>query len=392
MDTPRLPLLTVAIVILAPLTFLSAAEGDRLPGLLWIGVALGVTLYHAAFGFTSAYRRAFVDKDLSGLAAQAVMLILAMLLFAPVLAQGQAFGQGVGGAIAPVGLSMAFGAFLFGMGMQLGDGCASGTLYTAGGGSARAALVLLFFCGGAFWGSLDLAWWESLAGTGIGSVSLGQALGWEAALPLQIGALGLILLLFRAAGGRLRRALWWDGDFSMDRLIRGPWPLLQGAILLALLNWLTLVVAGHAWSITWAFSLWAAKGALLMGWMPEAGSFWSGPFQQAALARPVWADSTSLMNIGLLGGALIAAALAGKTLTPLPRDRRNLAAAVMGGLAMGYGARLAYGCNIGAFFSGIASGSLHGWVWLLCALPGNFIGVRLRPLFNLSNQSTEIRP
>ena len=38
---------------------------------------------------------------------------------------------------------------------------------------------------------------------------------------------------------------------------------------------------------------------------------------------------------------------------------------------MGYGARLAFGCNIGALFSGIASGSLHGWLWMAAALAGH---------------------
>ena len=57
---------------------------------------------------------------------------------------------------------------------------------------------------------------------------------------------------------------------------------------------------------------------------------------------------------------------------------RSLVAAVVGGLLLGYGARLAYGCNIGAYFSGIASGSLHGWVWLVAAL-GYVVGTDLRP-------------
>jgi hypothetical protein len=56
---------------------------------------------------------------------------------------------------------------------------------------------------------------------------------------------------------------------------------------------------------------------------------------------------------------------------------------VIGGLLLGYGARLAYGCNIGAFFSGIASGSVHGWLWIVFALIGNWMGLFLRPLFNL---------
>ncbi|MBI3706150.1 MAG: YeeE/YedE family protein, partial [Proteobacteria bacterium] len=59
-------------------------------------------------------------------------------------------------------------------------------------------------------------------------------------------------------------------------------------------------------------------------------------------------------------------------------------AAALGGVAMGYGARIAFGCNVGAFFSGVASTSLHGWLWILCALPGNWVGLRLRPIFRLA--------
>ncbi|AMP13630.1 sulfur transport family protein [Collimonas pratensis] len=69
-----------------------------------------------------------------------------------------------------------------------------------------------------------------------------------------------------------------------------------------------------------------------------------------------------MMNVGIMLGALLAAALAGK-FVPVWRIRlRSLLAAIVGGLLMGYGARLAYGCNIGAYFSGIASASVHGWL------------------------------
>ena len=52
-------------------------------------------------------------------------------------------------------------------------------------------------------------------------------------------------------------------------------------------------------------------------------------------------------------------------------------------LMLGIGARMAYGCNIGAFFSGVASSSLHGWVWIVGALAGNWIGTQFRPTFGL---------
>ena len=373
------PYLAAGIALAATLFIHLLGIDGKKAALFVVGMGLGVSLYHASFGFTGAYRAAIVEKDISGVSAQIVMLAIAMVLFAPILAQGEAFGHGVVGAVAPVGTAMVFGAFLFGIGMQLAGGCASGTLFTAGGGNLRMGLVLVFFCLGAFRGSLDLAWWQTLPG--IGAISLAETFGWEVALPLQLGTLGLIYLCLRAMGGRNVRSLWWTDGFRWQSLLRGPWPLLLSAGLLALLNWVTLLIAGHAWSITWGFTLWGAKAAVLMGWDPAGSGFWTGGFQQAALEGNVLADTTSVMNIGIMTGALSAAALAGRV-APRPRiPLAALAASVIGGLMLGYGARLAYGCNIGAFFSGVASTSLHGWAWIVAAIAGNLIGVRLRPLF-----------
>jgi hypothetical protein len=69
----------------------------------------------------------------------------------------------------------------------------------------------------------------------------------------------------------------------------------------------------------------------------------------------------------------------------------SLVAAILGGVLLGYGARVAYGCNIGAYFSGIASGSLHGWLWLPAAFAGNIVGTALRPLFGLGVERTPRR-
>ena len=90
------------------------------------------------------------------------------------------------------------------------------------------------------------------------------------------------------------------------------------------------------------------------------------------------------MNFGVMLGALAAAGFAGRFAPSLRMPWRSVLAAVVGGLLMGLGARMSTGCNIGAFFSGFASGSLHGLVWLVFAIPGNVIGVRLRPLFGMA--------
>lgn len=362
-------------------------------GLLWfflplhhfqlsiIGLGLGAVLLLASFGFAAGYRQAFIHKDMRGVLAQIAMIILATLLFAPDLANGQ-----VSGAIAPIGVQVAVGAFLFGIGMQLGGACASGTLFSLGGGSIRMGLTLIFFCLGAFIGSLHLGWWGTLPSWG--SHSLGQLMGWPAGVSVQIlvlsGLAGLLWFWHRRTHAQTSWRQWlaptpWRNAWA------GPWPLLWGAIGLALFNYATLQTAGHPWSVTWAFTLWGAKIASLLGWDASTSGFWTSPFQARALAGPLWADTTSLMNLNLILGALLAALWSGRFHIKAHLTLRGVAAALIGGLLMGYGARLAYGCNIGALFSGMASTSLHAWLWLPCALFGTWLGIKLRPMFNLKN-------
>lgn len=354
-------------------------EGWRMRALLLLGMALGATLYLASFGFTSAYREFMLRRETAGMRAQLLMLALATVLFAPVLAAGSAFGHPISGAVAPVGMQVVAGAFLFGVGMQLAGGCGSGTLFTAGGGSVRMLVVLLFFCAGSFWASLHISWWERLPSRG--EIVLGEHLGWTGAAALQLGIFAAAWAwLGRVAPGNAERPKPSNGMFGGDHT------LLFGAVLLAVLAFFVLLVAGHPWSITWAFALWGAKSALAFGWQSDESAFWNGDFQRTALESSIFDDVTSVTDIGIMLGALAAAGVAGRFRPRLSFSAASLAAAVIGGLAMGYGARIAYGCNIGAFFSGVASTSLHGWVWIVAALGGTAIGVRLRPWFGLKNQ------
>lgn len=374
--------MVASLAVFAVVAWLAGDQGWRQITLLLIGGLLGIALYHAAFGFTGAYRRLFVYREVAGVRAQLVMLAAATVLFAPALADGSLFGNAVSGAIAPAGVQVAVGAFIFGIGMQLGGGCGSGTLFALGGGGTRMVATLITFCAGSFWASLHMQWW---AGTPrLPSIALGDELGWSAAMTLQL-ALFAGLWLWLGRWGREPAQPAGEATSPWRRLLTGAWPLLWGALALAALNWLTLAIAGHPWSITWAFTLWGAKTAQLAGWDPAGTWFWSGGFTERALGRGILADVTSVMDIGIVIGALLAAALAGRFAPPLKLPPRSVLAAVLGGLLMGYGARIAYGCNIGAFFSGVASTSLHGWLWIATALPGTWLGVRLRPYFGLTN-------
>jgi len=352
--------------------------------LFLLGAMLGLVLYHAAFGFTSAWRVFIADRRGAGLRAQMVMLAVAVLLFFPVLAAGTLFGEPVRGLVSPVGVSVIFGAFLFGIGMQMGGGCASGTLYTVGGGSVRMLLTLAAFIAGSALGAAHLHWWSALPH--LPPVSLVQAWGVVPALVANLavfaGIAWLTVVLERRRHGRLVTPPDAPRQ-GLARLLRGPWPLVAGAVALALLNFATLALSGRPWGITSAFALWGSKAAALIGLDPASWPYWQAPAARAALEGSVFRDVTSVMDFGIILGALLASALAGRFSPGWRVPWRSALAAVVGGVMLGYGARLAYGCNIGAYFSGIASGSLHGWAWMVAAFFGNWLGTGIRPLFGL---------
>jgi uncharacterized membrane protein YedE/YeeE len=371
------------LLILLGAWYLAQNVGGRLAALFVVGALLGVSLYHAAFGFTSAWRVFIADGRGAGLRAQMLMLAVGVALFFPALAAGTLFGNPVTGLVSPAGTSVIVGAFIFGIGMQLGGGCASGTLYTVGGGSTRMIVTLVFFIVGSLIGTAHMPFWTAMPQ--LQPISLVKTLGLAPALALNWVVFALIaaitVLVEKRRHGRLvtedaqpARAATW---------LHGRWPLVAGALALVVLNFATLALSGRPWGVTSAFALWGAKAASVVGIDTASWTYWSTKANAAALAAPVSHDVTSVMDIGIVLGAMLAAALAGRYAPVWRLPLRSLIAAVVGGLLLGYGARLAYGCNIGAYFSGIVSGSLHGWLWLVAAFAGNVFGTRLRPLFGL---------
>jgi uncharacterized protein len=360
---------------------LTSAYGVRQAALFVVGLAAGVVLYHAAFGFTWAWREFAASRRGAGLRAQMVMLGVAVVIVLPLLAAGELGEQTLRGAVAPLGLTVLLGAFMFGIGMQLGGGCASGTLFTAGGGSSRMVVTLAAFIAGSVIGAWHMPLWQHAPS--LPPVTLLGAFGAP-------GAIALSLLLFAAIwalttnlerrrhGGVISIR---DGHGSW---LRGPWPLVAGALGLAGIQAATLLLAGRPWGVTGAFALWGSKIAALAGVDVAAWPYWQRPDAAAALAESVFADVTSVMNFGIVLGALTASGFAGRFAPALRIPLPHIAAAVVGGLLLGYGARLAYGCNIGAYFSGIASSSLHGWLWFIAAFAGSAVGTRMRPWFRLA--------
>ncbi len=366
------------VAALALAVYLSVSLSVAQSALFLVGAGAGVVLYHASFGFTSSWRALIAEGRGAGVRAQMLMLAVTSLVFFPILASGEWFGHPVRGSVSPVGVAVIVGAFIFGVGMQLGGGCASGTLYSAAGGSVRMFVTLAAFIAGSVLGVLHQPLWAGAPA--FEPVSLVASFGAVPALGISLPLYGAIALATRAIEQRRYGALEVP---RAARWLRGPWPLVAGALGLAAVNVATLAIAGRPWGVTSAFALWGSKIVAALGVDVASWPYWQGAARTAELQASVLNDVTSVMNIGIMLGAFGAAAVAGRLSPVWKVPARSLAAAVVGGLMLGYGARIAYGCNIGAYFSGISSSSLHGWLWLVAAFAGNAFGTRLRPFFGL---------
>ncbi|WP_339061793.1 YeeE/YedE family protein [Tepidibacillus marianensis] len=353
-----------------------------------IGLIAGIALYHAHFGFTSAWRHFILDRRGEEIRVQMLLMMLGSLIFLPLLIQGTFFGQSVSGYVSPVGTSLLVGAFIFGIGMQLGDGCASGTLYHLGGGDLRALNTLIFFIVGSVLGAKDFQWWMDTPN--IGPVSFINDFGIWQGLVLQIIlaaiVVGISMYLERKRHGQLLKG-YQKPNKGWKVIYQGPWSLVVGAIILALVQFSIFVLSGKPWGITSAFALWGSKVARSLGVSVESWGYWQTPARVNELNGSIFSDVTSVLDIGIILGALLAAGLAIRFTKPIQWKfpLRSIIGSSIGGLLMGYGARIAFGCNIGAYFSGIVSFSLHGWLWFAAAFIGSIIGVKLRPLFAYSN-------
>lgn len=330
-----------------------------------VGIGLGLALAGARFGFTTGWRNLIEQRDASGVLAQLVLLAIAAGISMPLLAK---FPTELSAALGPPSISLLIGALVFGAAMQIADGCGSGTLYKAGLGIPLNMAILPVFALGSFLGSAHLGWWLELGH--LQPVGLVTELG--ASKALLVTYIGLLVLGLAA---------WaWSKTAGPTRQLFNK-TLLVGAVVIALLAVLNLLIAGQPWGVVYGFGLWAAKIAQATQLFdPTLNTFWSQPVNAAALEQSIFLDLTSITNLGILAGALwVFSRKSGQASQRL--TAKQWMVGIIAGFLLGYSSRLAFGCNVGAMVSGISTGSLHGWIWVAMAFIGSLFGVRIRRYF-----------
>src|SRR5437899_764824 len=156
-------------------------------------------------------------------------------------------------------------------------------------GVAAAACVL---------GAAYFPWWERVPA--LKPISLVATLGVWPALAVNMALFAFIAVAAWVVESRWRRAVPGECQARArhvpgTNLLRGPWPLVAGALGLAAVNIATLALAGRPWGVTGAFALWGSKALEAAGVQMTSWPYWATPARTAELHASVFRDITSVM-------------------------------------------------------------------------------------------------
>jgi len=380
---------------LAVVVFLVARGADVEYSRFWIfGLAFGFVLQRGRFCFASAFRDLFLlghgrtmKGVLLGLAVASAGFAVVMARQMPITTLG--FNPPTAN-ILPLGIHTGLGGLLFGVGMVLAGGCVSGSIYRMGEGYVASWVAFAGLMGGLLVSAYTWNWWWANTMVAAPRIWLPRPLGHAGALTLTLLALGAVfvwvLWLERRAGMVIpdTRPPEEDAETVADDLravgrkvfVQG-WPVLIAGAVLGGLNVL-LFTAQEPWGFTGEVSRWAAGLAGLVGTAPPPPD---GAETMPGCVLVPW-DGSILNHMtfqvgGMWFGALAGALGAGEFKLRVARRPVRYAQSLGGGVLMGYGAGIATGCTIGAFFSAIPSLALNGWVFAVFLAVGAWLGTHL---------------
>ncbi|WP_255374536.1 YeeE/YedE thiosulfate transporter family protein [Tissierella sp. P1] len=162
-----------------------------------------------------------------------------------------------------------------------------------------------------------------------------------------------------------------------NKVFKKPWPYWVGGIVLGLLNILLLFTTGAAWKVTTSFLYLGAGFLEIIGVNPSEWHYFSAYDNQLKHGETYFNNSLILMSAAMVLGSLLSVLLASQFKFKKLKNKKQFVFALIGGILMGYGTRLSFGCNIGAYFSAIPSLSLHGWVFGIFMFVGAWIGSKI---------------
>lgn len=166
-------------------------------GMFWLfGGCLGFILQKSRFCFTAAMRDPVITGSTSLTKAVLIAFAITSIGFTAIKYNAYAAGLAIPGQayVNPISLATVVGGIMFGIGMVIAGGCASGTLMRVGEGFGMQMLSLVFFVIGSLWGANNMGWWQLHVIADAPTVFLPDVFGWLGAIVLQLLIIGLLYI------------------------------------------------------------------------------------------------------------------------------------------------------------------------------------------------------
>jgi uncharacterized membrane protein YedE/YeeE len=365
-------------------------------GFWWaLGLAMGFVIQRGRLCFAASFRDLFVNGRAELMRAVLLGLMVATTAFAALMARmvpDPSLGELAPKVhVWPLGANVLAGGLAFGLGMVLAGGCISGTLWRIGEGYVGSLVALAGILLGLEAAALTWNWWWDNSMSRAPLIWLPNILGHMGSWLLVLATLAILYLgtfwwEARKAGPEIRfssaapTALVSFGDrlgALWQRLFVQPWPASAAAVALALLN-VTAFAFDHPLGVTGELSAWTSR---IFGTVNLYPSHLAGLDQFSGCnlvdAPPGLLTNTFMLDFGLIFGAFAASVMAAEFKIRVPRQPIRYVQSLVGGGFMGYGAGIALGCTIGAFFSAIPSLGLNGWIFGIGLLGGASLGAKI---------------
>jgi len=324
---------------------------------LLVGALFGFVLQRGRFCMNSAFRDIVLLKEFKLAKAVVVALAVLMVGFAIFAMSGII-------TLSPKPLKIwgaIVGGLVFGIGMVLAAGCASGTTYRVGEGMMGSVVAAFGLTTGALMTAggvlteLKTALQTTVIGTGAPLTLFGEAGELTPIFMLILGLVGMALMFYFWAWPALKKRKGTDEplvkfDNAFESIFKKGYPWWVTGIVIGIVGIIGYVAGGGVLGITG-------------GWMDI--SKWLT--LDDALAWP------GFIIFGAILGSLIAALISGEFKLRVPKDAFTLLKQFFGGILMGFGAVTAMGCNITNILGGVPQLSLHSIITGACIMFGSWI-------------------
>ena len=346
-----------------------------------IGLGFGIFLQKGRFCFTSAFRDFIAAKDTRVL--RGIFYSILTMMLGVTIAYN--FGIGVDNLWLPkFGLSSIIGGFVFGIGMVYGGGCASGTLYRAGEGYLYYWFMLIFVALGYILFAIlfpifFLPYYYIPLQVFDGASLIPSLNGFSPIIPIIIITVMLFIYLKNRSPSNLKNEnnvndVNVKSSIISLKSLKGEWNIKYCGIGLGILSTLWFVLWGVI-SVTGPQAKWI--GLLYSGIFGseiiEGSVYWS---QVIFGGQGMSITIDMVMLISLILGATLAALFSGEFRIRIPK-RNRIPNAIIGGLLMGFGSRLAPGCNISNTLGGLSILSISGLIATLGLILGVYVATHI---------------